>query len=123
MRKLILAATLAAMPLGGCAGLLPLLTGVPASPAAVANKTTLDESAANAAHTAFDAWQLAVNIALDAGLHGAKAAVVLDYDKKVREAYDAARDAYHAANADNFRAAISDLREAVVAGSAIIKAK
>ena len=125
-RYLIAALALACAPLSGC-GLAPLLTGapasLPASPAAVANHTTADESAARAAQTAFDAWELALNVALDAGVHGPAAAQLLDYDKKVRAAFDAAKDAYHAFNATSYGAAISDMRDAITAGSAIIKAK
>lgn len=120
MRRLILAACLA-MPLSGCAG-LAALTSIPTSPAAVANRTTIDETAMRLAETAYAAERTALDIAADAGaLKGANAAKAADFDNRAYAALGTARRAYAAANASDFASAISEMRDAILSATAIVK--
>ncbi len=120
MRKLIFLPALLA--LSGCAGLAPLLLGAPASPAAVANKTTLDETALRLAETAYAAERTAIDTAADAGLlTGQNAAKAASLDNKAYAALGLARRAYSAANAADYADAISQLRDAVTGAVALIK--
>lgn len=126
MRKLILAVALATgtLPLAGCGALLPMLTGMPAasSPAAVANRTTLDETALRLAETAYAAERTALDIGADAGLlTGSNAAKAAALDNKAYAALGLARRAYSAANAADFADAVSQLRDAVTGAVALVK--
>ena len=123
MKRLIFLA-LAMAPLSGCAGLAPLLMGLPAttSPAAVANRTTIDETAMRLAETAYATERTAIDMAADAGvLTGANAGKAAAFDNKAYAALGVARRAYSAANASDFATAISDMRDAILSATALVK--
>jgi hypothetical protein len=135
MKRLILAAALC---LPGCAGLLPALMG---SPAAVADKTTLDEKAGVAVETLYAAAARAGALAFRAhviepsknpavqldsfcALVKAKAfeptdrgSSVMAIECKLRAARDAARAAYDAGNSATYDQAT---REAIALGRELL---
>jgi len=102
--------------------LLPLALGacqfpfsaVPASPSAVASKTTLDEQAALSVELAYKAARTAVEVAVDAKLiKGDRAKQFADLDNKAYAAVKAVRAAYNAGNATDYQTGLSEARLAV----------
>jgi hypothetical protein len=99
--------------LSSCAGLGSLLTP-PASPAAVANTTVLDEQAALGVELAYKAARTAVEVGVDAGLiKGARATQFAALDNKAYKAVTTARRAYQAGNATDYATGLSQARLAV----------
>jgi hypothetical protein len=110
MKAIILAPLLL---LASCAGLGSLLTP-PASPAAVANTTTLDEQAALGVELAYKAARTAVEVGVDAGLiKGTRATQFAELDNKAFNAVVIVRRAYRAGNATDYATGLSQARLAV----------
>ena len=100
MRALILPLLLA---LPACAS----LPTVPPSPAALADRTVLDDRAGVAAQLLYKAVGIALERARDGGLLPAE--TVRRFDARAYIAFDAARAAYRAGNAASYRAAMAEL--------------
>lgn len=100
MKKLF--TLLAALSLSGCAA-LPALMGVPVSPAAVADRTVLDERIAISVETAYSAAAEAATVAIRANLVSAdQARRIADLDNQAYAAVQATRRAYDAGNATSY---------------------
>lgn len=105
MRRLII---LGALMLPGCA--LTGAAGLPSSPAAVADRTVLDEQIGAGAEAAYKAERLALELAVDAGLlKGANAAKAAAIDNQAYAALKLVRASYSAANAKGYTSAASDV--------------
>lgn len=135
MKRLFLPLLAACTLLSGCGGLGALVAGLPASPAAVSNTTTLDEKGALAVETLYTAATRAGALAFRTGLvkpstnpavqsdgfcplvlagsftSTDRGSAVAALECKLRSARDKARQAYDAANATTYdqatRAAIA----------------
>ncbi len=100
--------------LSGCAGMLNGIGGVPPSPAAVADRTVLDEQAALSVELAYQASSVVIRAAASVGaLRGESASRVAEIDRKAYRAVLAARAAYDAGNAVNYGAAVATARAEV----------
>lgn len=122
MKRSIIATALLALALTACAPLLGALTGLPAAPAAVADKTIVDEQAALSVELAYQTATQLVLTANRAGLlkDDSLRARVRAADQTAYQGVLAARAAYRAGNAADYgaaaataRAAISDILSAV----------
>lgn len=121
MRKMLFPA-LAALALAGCGTASSSLSSIPAAPVDVANKTILDEKVGIAIETAYKAFRLAVELAVDTGkLKGAKAAQVAALDSKAFAATVASQNAYKALNNESYIAAASEARAAIEQGIALMR--
>lgn len=120
MKRIILAVT-AALALSGCA-LAGLPTNLlPTAPAAVADRTILDEKAAVAVELTYKAWRTAAEAATDAGwVKGAQAVKVADLDRRAYDAVKAVRAAYNAGNAANYKAAFVNAQKVLASASAAL---
>lgn len=108
MKRLILAGL--ALALSACATLPP----VPTSPAAIADRTPLDEQAALAVELAYQAAGTAVLTANRAGaVPAALKPRIAAADRKAFAAVQAVRAAYAAGNAPSYAAALVSARAAV----------
>ena len=108
MKRFIALALLCALPACG-----PVNT-IPAAPAAVADKTVLDEQGALAAELAYKAARVALETGVDAGvIRGATAARIAALDAKAYAALRIVRRAYEAGNAASYTAALISARAAV----------
>lgn len=122
MKKLILVA-MASMSLASC-GLPTLITGVPPAPVAVANQTILDEKVGIAVETAYKAWRLAVELAVDTNLlKGEKAARVAEIDQKMFEATLLVQAAYKVGNANQYASAAREANDLIKQGIALMREK
>lgn len=102
--------------LSGCAGLGGIVSGIPPSPSAVADQTTLDERGAIAVEIAYQAAARAVEALTDAGLiEGAAATRVAEVDRKAFAAVQAARTAYDAGNSASYAEALAKARSEIAA--------
>lgn len=110
MRKLMLAAAMAAMPLGGCATL-------PATPADLAGQTLLDEKAAIGAELSYTAAAKAATLAIRANAVSDPATIakIGELDRKAYAAVQATREAYNAGNAASYAEAFTRAQGAVSA--------
>lgn len=118
MKRIILA-SLAALAISGC-GVLSALA-VPPAPAAVADKTIIDEQAALAVELAYQAASMAVGTAADLGvLKGESATKAAAIDRKAYRAVVAVRAAYDAGNATSYGAAAATARAEITALLALI---
>lgn len=103
---------------------LPDVGSVPASPGAVADKTSLDERAAFAAELAYEAFRTAAEVGVDAGLiKGERAVAIANIDSRAYQALMVARAAYEAGNAESYASALSNARAAIADGLALIKGR
>jgi hypothetical protein len=99
----------AALALASCAGLGSTIVGGLSGPAAIANKTTLDERALLGLEASYKAARLAMEGAVDAGLVKRPLAVKFrDANKKANAVLVKARTAYDAANAATLDAALDE---------------
>lgn len=123
MQRLLFAPLLAAaLVLPGCTGIMSRLSAVPASPAAVANSTTLDEQGALAVELAYKAARIAMETAVDAGLvKGSRATSVAAADNKAYAAVQVARRAYMAGNATDYATGLASARLAIADLLALLK--
>lgn len=123
MKKILtLAAASLLLSLSGCAGLMSAFSAVPASPAAVANTTVLDEQAALGVELAYKAARIAMETAVDAGiLKGARATQLAAADNKAYAAIQVARRAYQAGNATDYQSGVASARLAVADLLALLK--
>lgn len=104
---------IAALALAGCG---PLASTLPPAPAAVADRTTLDESAALTAELAYKAARVSVETGVDAGfIKGATAAKVATLDSAAYAALGKVRAAYRAGNASTYSSALTEARGAISA--------
>ena len=112
MKRLIaLCLPLALMACGGVTG---VINSIPASPAAVADSTVLDEQGALAAELAYKAARVAVETAVDAGLiRGPAAAKIAKLDRQAFAALGVVRKAYAAGNAASYASALTAARSAI----------
>lgn len=118
MRKIILLAALA-LALPGC----ETLGSIPASPAAVANATSLDETAARSAEVGYKAFRLALELAVDLGkVKGAKATQMAELDNRLYAAVQAVRAAYRGGNAASYSAAAKEATIALERAQAALSA-
>lgn len=87
------------------------LVGLPASPQAVADRTTLDEQALQGVELSYKAARIAVEIYVDTGrCTGACATRFRDLNRRAYAAVQACRTAYRAGNAPGYLAALSEAR-------------
>lgn len=115
MKRMILAVC-AALALSGCAALGNLAGGLPPSPAAAADQTTLDEQALLAVELAYKAARTAAELAVDAGvLKGEAATRVAVLDNQAFLAVTLARSAYKTGNAQSYKDALGEAQKAVAA--------
>ena len=106
MKPLILAA---ALSLSSCQP--ATLVGLPASPQAAADRTTLDEQALQLVELSYKAARIAVEIYVDSGqCTGACATRFRDLNRRAYAAVLAARTAYRAGNATGYLAALREAR-------------
>ena len=119
MRKLFLGLAAASLALSGCG--VARLANLPASPAAVANATVLDEQVASGVELAYKAARTLMELAVDTGrLKGARAAQVQAYNRKAYDAVKATRTAYRTGNAAGYFAAAKEARALVAQMLALI---
>lgn len=89
-------------------------TGVPGSPAEVADKTILDEQGALSVELAYKAARTVVEVAVDAGLiKGELASTIARLDRDAYSAVLAVRSAYDAGNATSYSSAIDRARSII----------
>lgn len=127
MRKLIIACCAALALSGGLSGCgaLPLLTGLqpPSAPVALADRTTLDEQGLTALELAYKGGRMAAEAGVDLGLiRGEVALKVAALDDKAFRALGAARAAYRAGNAADYRTALGE-GQAAITGILTLAAK
>lgn len=104
----------AALSLCACAAPQSAIGGLPAAPAELADRTTLDEQTALGIELAYQAAAFAVLTATDAGLiRGAIAEQVAACDRAAHSAVVALRAAYDAGNARSYSDAAKIARKAV----------
>lgn len=102
------------LALMACGGVTSAINSIPASPAAVADSSTLDEQGALAAELAYKAARVAVETGVDAGLiRGATAAKVAKLDRQAFAALGLVRKAYDAGNAASYTSALTAARAAI----------
>lgn len=117
MRRLILAAALA---LSACTGIQP--GGSLPAPADVASKSTTDEAIRQGAESAYAAWRILAEKAVDAGLiKGATATKVAALDNRIFAALALVRKADAAANSTSLASATLQLAALVKDGVALIR--
>lgn len=91
------------------------------SPATYANTTTIDERAGIEAETAYSAFALAANLAVNSGLvHGTTATNLANLDNKLYSLIQLERTAYKAGNAADYNSAVAQINTLVVQGLDII---
>lgn len=104
---------LAALALTAC-GPLAMMAGIPAAPAAVANRSTLDEQAALSVELAYQASVTAIRFANRTGaLSAENKQRAADLDNQAYRAVLAVRSAYDAGNATSYGAASAKAQAAV----------
>lgn len=114
--KMLLFAAPVLLSLSGCGFGAINTSAIPASPAAAAETTALDEQAALSVELAYKAARLVVETATDAGLiKGPLAARLAGYDAQAYRATLAVRAAYRAGNSANYITAIQEARSAIAA--------
>lgn len=106
--------SLAALSLTGC-GLAPLITGIPASPQAVANRTTLDEDVGRLVTVAYDAAAQAASFAIENHVVTDPATIraIGRYDMCAFAMVQGVRIAYQSGNQTSYSAAITQARQAI----------
>jgi hypothetical protein len=117
MKRMILAVC-AALALSGCAALGNLAGGLPPSPAAAADQTTLDEKAVTVAALAVDALAVSATHLVQAGViekGSPRALAVADGLDRARRWVNAAAAARRAGNADSYAEALTKAGEALAA--------
>lgn len=120
MKRIILAAALA-LSLPGCAGNIGI-PSIPAAPVEVADKTKLDENGARGAEFSYRAFRTALELAVDYGvLKGPAAAKAAKLDNDAYSLVLAARAAYRAGNARNYKEAVDAALAAVGAATKAVK--
>lgn len=103
----------AALALSACSAIGGLPTP-PASPAAVANTTVLDEKLAITAEATYKAARLAIETATDAGLiRGANATKAAALDNRAFAAVQKVRTAYRTSNAASYGAAYAEANQLI----------
>ena len=127
MRKLIFANCVALALSGGLSGCgaLPLLTGLhpPPAPLTVADRTTLDEEGLLGLELAYKGARMVAEAGVDLGLiRGEVALKVASLDDKAIRALGAARAAYRAGNATDYRTALGE-GQAAITGILTLAAK
>lgn len=123
MKRLILACA-AALALAGCAplGMLAGLSAPPA-PVALADRTTLDEQGLLGLELAYKGGRIAAEAGVDLGfIRGEVALKVAALDDKAFRALGAARAAYRAGNAADYRTALGE-GQAAITGILTLSAK
>lgn len=112
---------LAALSLSACTT-GQVVSAIPAAPAAVANKTVLDEQAALGVELAYQAAALSLITATRAGLiKGDAATKAAALESRAYAAVLAVRGAYNTANADSYSDALVQARSLVAQIVAIVK--
>lgn len=120
MKRHLLPLALLAMPLSGCAPMLAAMGGIPPTPVAVADKTVLDEQLLTGLELGYKGWRIGVELGVDMGrIKGARASQIAALDRKVYGALAVAEDAYKAANAASYAAAIKLGHKALADGIAL----
>lgn len=110
--RAILLLLLAPLALSACS----TVPAVPPSPGSVADTTVLDERAAIAVESAYQAAGLALEVAVDAGLlRGENAARAAELEQRAYDAVQAVRAAYDAGNAATYAEALENARAAIAA--------
>lgn len=114
--KRILLALCAVLTLSGClpGSLDQTLSSAPPPPAAVADRTVVDEQAMLAVELAYKGARLAAETATDAGLlRGERAARVAAIDNRTYRAVTGLRGIYRAGQGQGWLAALTDARASV----------
>ena len=87
------------------------LSGIPPSPSAVANQTTLDEQSVITVEQTYRAARTAVELGVDVGLiKGKFAGQMRTANRKAYQAVLLTRKAYEAGNQSGYRAALADAK-------------
>lgn len=119
MNKILLA--LSALSLCSC-NTLSALSQLPASPAAVCDRTLLDEQAGTGVELGYKAWRVGMELAVDSGkLHGAAATKIAAIDNQLFAGTVAVQTAYKACNAASYKQAISSAQATLVAATKALK--
>ncbi len=115
MKRLALAClATASLLLASCAPMFAAATGLPATPAAAANRIVLDEQVASSVEVAYTAFRTALEVATDAGLiRGERATQMAALDNRAYRLVVATRAAYRAGNASGYLAAAREARTAI----------
>lgn len=126
MRSLILIAA-ASLALTGCGAMTNAAAGVaglPSSPAAICDKSTLDESGGQLVELGYRLFRTAGELGVDTGaIKGARATQVRVLDNKLFDATVAVQTAYKTCNAGDYAAAIVYARELLKQGDAVLAKK
>lgn len=121
MKRLMLLACLS-LSLAGCGPMLALAGGIPPAPAAVADRTVIDEQAALSVELAYQAAALAIATAADFGaLNGERATRAAAIDRAAYRAVLATRAAYDAGNTTSYGAAAQSARTQIAALLALLE--
>lgn len=121
MRSLFLA--IACLPLAACAGMSDM-PNMPMTPAAMSQRTVVDEQAINGVELGYKTFRLAAETAVDAGwVKGADAKKLADVDTKLYAAVHGAEIAYEYANANDFASALKVANKALEEASLLIPKK
>lgn len=118
---------LCAFALSGCAGVasgIAAVAGLPSSPVAVCDKTTLDEQAGIGVELAYKTWRTVGETLTDWGyIKGTKATKVAALDNKLYNLTLAEQNAYKACNSTDYFAAITQIKAAIKNGYALYGSK
>lgn len=121
MKHLLLLACLS-LSLSGCGPMLSMMAGIPPAPAAVADRSVIDEQAALSVELAYQAAALALSTAADFGaLTGERATRAAAIDRAAYRAVLATRAAYDAGNATSYGAAAASARTQIAALLALLE--
>lgn len=121
MKRAILVA-MASLSMVACTTVPTHVVGVPTSPVVVADKTILDEKVGIAVETAYKAFRLAVELAVDSGvLKGDKAAKIAAIDNRAYAFTLATQRAYNAGNSASYISASTEALAAIKDGIAAMK--
>lgn len=129
MRKLILIAAALAFALPACsaAGIADAgaaVVGLPASPAAVCDRSTLDEQAGTAVELGYKLFRTGTELGVDLGvIKGQRATYFANLDNQIFTGTQAVQQAYAACNAASYKAAIANANALLKTAQAALAAK
>lgn len=127
MRSLILiaAASLAfALPACSVADTAAAVAGLPSSPAAVCDRSTMDEQAGTAVELGYKLFRTGVELATDLGsIKGQRAVYFANLDNQLFAGTQAVQQAYAACNAASYKAALDHANSLLKTAQAALAAK
>lgn len=126
MRSLMLIAA-ASLVLSGCGAMTNAaagIAGLPASPAAVCDRSTMDESGGQLVELGYRLFRTAGELGVDTGvIKGARATQVRKLDMTLFTATVAVQTAYKTCNAGDYAAAIVYAKSLLAQGDAVLSKK